>query len=369
MKIVLFCRALTVGGVERQIVNLAKALRRRAVDVCVAVFYTGVLDAELQAANIPLIHLQKRGRWDLLPFAIRSLRALRAMRPDVIYGFLSTPNMLTTLFKPFLPRARVVWGLRSAHVDVDRYDWLFRFTYRCEARLARCADLIICNSSAGLEHAVSRGFPRQRMIVVPNGIDTERFKPDPAERARVRHEWQIGERELLVGLVARLDAMKDHPTFLHAAALLMAQRPDVRFVCVGGGGLQYAAELKQLAATLGLTRALIWAGERSDMSAIFNALDVAVSSSSGEGFSNTIAEAMACAVPCVVTDVGDSALIVGSSGEVVPPRSAEALCSGLSKLLERTGSELRQRARDRIVERFADDALGAATLNAIGVLK
>lgn len=349
--------------------SLAKTLHRRGVDVSVAVFYAGALDPELRRAGIPLLNLQKQGRWDLLSFLVRSVRLVRARRPDAIYGFLSTPNLLTALLKVFVPDVRIVWGLRSAHVDVDRYDWLFRFAYGCEARLSRFADLIICNSHAGLEHAARRGFPRGRMVVVPNGIDTERFKPDALAGARLRQQWQVADAQLLIGLVARLDAMKDHPTFLRAAALLLAQRPHVRFVCVGGGGSQYAAELKELAASLGLNGALIWAGERSDVPAVFNALDVAVSSSSGEGFSNTIAEAMACGVPCVVTDVGDSAAIVGPSGEVVPPRSAQALCDGLGKLLDRTGSELRQRARSLIVERFTDDALGAATLHAIGVLK
>lgn len=365
----LLCRALTVGGVERQIVSLARTLQRRGVEVAVAVFYAGPLDPELQGAGIPLINFRKKGRWDLLPFLLRSVRLVRAWRPDAIYGFLSTPNLLTVLFRPFMPNVRIVWGLRSAHVDVDRYDWLFRSAYRCEARLSRVADLIICNSTAGLEHAAGRGFPRGRMVVVPNGIDTERFKPDAVARGRLRRDWQVDDGKVLVGLVARLDAMKDHPTFLRAAAMLLAQRPNVRFVCVGGGGSRYATELKELATSLRLDDALIWAGERSDMPAVFSALDVCVSSSSGEGFSNTIAEAMACGAPCVVTDVGDSALIVGASGEIVPPRSAEALCNGLGRLLDRTGSELRRRARTHVVERFTDDALGAATLNAIGVLK
>jgi glycosyltransferase involved in cell wall biosynthesis len=369
VRIVLLCRALTVGGVERQVVNLAKTLHRRGVDVSVMVFYAGALDPELHAADVPLINLRKQSRWDVLSFLVRGVRVVRTHRPDTIYGFLSTSNLLAALFKVFVPDVRIVWGLRSAHVDVERYDWLFRFAYRCEARLSRFADLIICNSSAGLEHAARRGFPRDRMVVVPNGIDTEHFRPDATARAQLRQQWQVAERELLVGLVARLDAMKDHPTFLRAAALLLAQRPNVRFVCVGGGGLQYAAELKELAASLGLNGALIWAGEHRAMPAVFNALDVAASSSSGEGFSNTIAEAMACGVPCVVTDVGDSAAIVGPSGEVVAPRSAQALCDGLGRLLDRTGSELRQRARSLIVERFTDDALGAATLDAIGVLK
>jgi glycosyltransferase involved in cell wall biosynthesis len=369
VRILLLCRALSVGGVERQIVILARTLHRRGMQVAVAAFYAGPLEAELHECGISVIQLQKRGRWDVLPFVLRSVRALRAFRPDVLYGFLSTPNMLSVALKLFIPRARIVWGLRSSHVDLKRYDWLFRLAYRLEGRLSRFADLIICNSRAGLEHAIGRGFPRTRMTVIPNGIDTERFKPDCVGRARVRKEWQVQEQEILIGLVARLDAMKDHPTFLRAAALLLAQRADVRFVCVGGGTPAYTAQLQQLATDLGLNRALIWAGERSDMPDVFSALDLGVSSSSGEGFSNTIAEAMACEVPCVVTDVGDSALIVGSTGEVVSSGSPEALCAGFCRLLARTEAGLRQQARSLIVERFTDEVLGTAIMDALCVMK
>ena len=134
------------------------------------------------------------------------------------------PNILTTCIKPIFPRARVVWGVRASNVDLDRYDWLSRLSYRIECLLSRFTDLTICNSRAGMEHAAAHGFPRERMTVIPNGIDTEHFKPDAAARERIRAEWGIAEKEMLIGLVARLDPMKDHPTFFHAAAML-ARRP------------------------------------------------------------------------------------------------------------------------------------------------
>ena len=134
----------------------------------------------------------------------------------------------------------------------------------------------------------------------------------------MRLEWGIAECEKLIGQVGRLDPMKDHSTFLKAAALLAHERKDVRFVCVGEGPTGYRDELYSLAKTLGLASRLIWAGSRRDMPAVYNAFDVAVSSSRwGEGLPNVIAEAMACGVPCVVTDVGDSAFVVDKLGVVV----------------------------------------------------
>lgn len=358
MKILLLCRSLGVGGTERQIVVLAKGLQQQGHDVNVMVFYAnGTLEGELHESGIPVFDLRKSGRWDVLPFFMRAVRLVRKLKPRMIYGFLGTPNILTALLKPIFPKTGMVWGVRASNVNLDRYDWLSRLSYRIECRLSRFADLIICNSRSGLEYAVAHGFPRTQMTVIPNGIDTERFKPDATTREQVRTAWGIAENEILIGLVARLDPMKDHPTFLRAAAMLLHERSDVRFVCVGDGPEPYRSELHRLASKLGLNGRLIWAGARHDMSAVYNALDIAASSSCTEGFSNTIAEAMSCGVPCVVTDVGDSALIVDASGCVVPPAMPDALCAGFLLMLKQLGPDIRDAARASIVNRFTNDAL------------
>ncbi|MHC5827541.1 MAG: glycosyltransferase, partial [Nostoc sp.] len=163
---------------------------------------------------------------------------------------------------------------------------------------------------------------------------TERFQPNPEAGLQVRTEWRISKDTILIGLVGRLDPMKDHPTFLKAVALLCKEREDIRFVCVGMGSHEYAQELYQLAEELEVAEKVIWAGGRADMPDIYNALDINCSSSSyGEGFSNVIGEAMACGVPCVVTDVGDSAWIIGDTGIVVPPNNPEALKAGITSLI------------------------------------
>jgi glycosyltransferase involved in cell wall biosynthesis len=171
----------------------------------------------------------------------------------------------------------------------------------------------------------------------------------------VRTEWKIGDGEVAIGLVARLDAMKDHRNFLRACAILAKRREDLRFVCVGGGASAYRAELDGFAVALGIANRLIWAGPRSDMPAVLSALDIASSSSLGEGFSNAIAESMACERPCVVTDVGDSARIVGEFGEVVPPRDPDAFASAMMRMLDRIdeNAEIGREARARIVNEFS----------------
>jgi glycosyltransferase involved in cell wall biosynthesis len=199
------------------------------------------------------------------------------------------------------------------------------------------------------------------MVVIPNGIDTKRFKPDSEARAKVRSQWGISEHTILIGLVGRLHPMKDHLTFLKAAALLSKQQQDVQFVCVGTGLEDYAQELYRLAQEFGISEKVIWAGACADMPAVYNALDIASSSSSyGEGFANVIGEAMACEVPCVVTDVGDSAWIVENTGIVVSPQNPEALANGWSLLIKQQqykDAALKSKTRSRIVSEFSCNKL------------
>lgn len=168
--------------------------------------------------------------------------------------------------------------------------------------------------------------------MIPNGVDTERFQYDEAGRHRVRAEWHIAPGELLIGLAARLDPIKDQANFLEAVAKVRKALPSVRFACVGSGSPALTNALRSHAERLGLADIGIWPGTRHDMPAVYSAFDIAVSSAVSEGFSNTIAEAMACQHPCVVTDVGDSRWIVGNTGEIVPPNDPETMCSALLDL-------------------------------------
>jgi len=360
--ILFLARSLVRGGAERQLVVLAKGLARRGHAVAVAVFFgCGAYESELAGAGVRVIHLGKKGRWDVLSFLTRLVRLLRKERPAVMHSYLGVPNILATALKPLLQGTRIIWGVRASNMDLSRYDWLSRLSYALERRLARFADRIIANSHAGKRHAVANGFPENKIVVIPNGIDTEYFRFDPGGRRQVRSAWGLGEDEILVGLVARLDPMKDHPTFLEAASRIAHEHHDVRFVCVGDGPVAYAEALKQQAAALGLTKQLIWAGSRDNMPAVYSALDLSSSSSSfGEGFSNTIAEAMACGVPCVVTDVGDAKQIVGVTGFVVEPGNPAALASAWQVALEAGDADKAwwsQRAREHIIEHFSLERL------------
>jgi glycosyltransferase involved in cell wall biosynthesis len=363
MKILFLTRSLNCGGAERQLVLLARGLHQRGHEVAVALFYSGgPLEADLKEASVRMIPLNKRGRWDVFGFLTRLIRTVLYERPDLLHSYIG--NLVTVFVQPFLPSMKIVWGVRCSNMDFRRYDWLFRVSYALECRLARFADLIIANSQAGCRRHVADGYPVRTTIVIPNGIDTARFSTNPEARERIRAQWGVDRDEALIGLVGRLDPQKDHETFLQAAVLLLQERNQVRFVCVGDGPNEYRASLQELARTLGLEKHIIWVSARADVSDIYSALDLLVSSSSfGEGFSNVIGEAMACGVPCVATDVGDSGLVIGDAGQLVPPKDPAALKTAIQQILDHKprATEIRR----RIVEHFSLENLVLGTEQAL----
>jgi glycosyltransferase involved in cell wall biosynthesis len=358
LKLFFLVRSLERGGAERQLVDLIGALDPARFDTTVATFYGGgALRAELPT-HTTVLSLDKRGRWDVLPFTGRLVRAVRSARPDVVIGYLNVANELA-LLGGRLAGAKVAWSLRSSYVDFRQYDALSKWAFRAGARLSRFPDLILVNSTAGLTHHQAHGYSGRRMAVIPNGIDLARFRPASDERQRVRLEWEIADQVRLVGLVGRLDPIKDHDLFLRSAAIVAARDPTVRFACIGGGSDDYRSTLRSTAARLGLRDRVLWAGARADMRGVYNALDTVVCCSIGEGFPNVVAEAMACGTACTVLDVGDAALIVGPTGEVSRSRNAEDLADATERLLTRAASEatLGARARQRIVECYSLDRL------------
>lgn len=347
-------RSLNVGGAERQLVELAKGLSKANFIITVCLFYNeGALLKELCGiCNVRIITLDKSGRWDIARFFYRLMDILKSLNPQILYSFLPEANIAGLVAGKLAGVPQIVWGVRASNMDVKRYDWLARMSLHLSAFLSRFPDAIIANSYAGKEFHRSIGYDTERMMVVPNGIGTDRFKPDHSSGLGVRDEWGIDEKTVLIGLVGRIDPMKDHKTFLHAVKIFDQEGCSVRFVCIGDGKEPYKSEIRSLSMALGLNGSLIWAGERYDMAAVYNAMDIVTSSSFGEGFSNVIGEAMACGVPCVVTDVGDSAIIVGETGVIVPPKDPQALADGWRSMLKHLKDKsysIKKMARARIV--------------------
>jgi glycosyltransferase involved in cell wall biosynthesis len=275
-----------------------------------------------------------------------------------LVGGLVLPGLRTRHGFPAL-----VWNIRQSDLDPRLTRRTTRIVARINAWVSRFAPRhVVCCSQRALEIHRDLGYRPPSMSVIPNGFDLERFRPDPAARAALRDQLAVAPDAPLVGLVARFDPQKDVQTFLNAVARVRRERSELKALLCGPGmdlaNPILAGWVAQADADApGLRDALRVLGPRTDTPGVLAALDLLVSSSAyGEGFPNVVGEAMACGVPCLVTDVGDSGLIVAGTGRCVPPREPVALAEGVLDLLRRGPdglAALGQAARDRVAAHYA----------------
>lgn len=348
---------LNVGGAEVMLYNLLSSMKQSyfAPEV-ISLLEPGPIGSRIETLGI---RVRSLGMSRDVPNPLHVLRLahwLKEQSSDLLQSWMYHANLLGGLAARCAGNVPVIWGLHHSALDSGSIKARTIRIAKMSAPLSRClpARIVCCSESSRVAHE-QLGYDQGKMVVIPNGFDLAAFKPDPLARATLRRELALPDRTPLVGLVARFHPLKDHRTFLQAAAYLHAELPDVRFVLCGEGVNWQNAELSQWVRQAGLEGVCYLLGRRDDMPQVTAALDVASSSSVGEAFPLSIGEAMACGVPCVVTDVGDSAAIVGDTGIVVPPRDARSLAQGWRSVLELSQAQRivwEARARQRILENY-----------------
>lgn len=322
----------------------------------------GVMAERIEAFGIPVFTCDMvPGHFSVAGFA-RLLRHLRAIQPDLVQTWLYHADLLGGVAARLLGIKPVLWNIRHSNLDWDKNKAHTLKVVRLNAKLStRLPARIICNSANSAAIHQAAGFSRQRFVILPNGFDTDAFQPSATSRTAVRQELGIAADVPLIGLVARFDPQKNHQGFVHAASLLIAKRPDAHFLLAGGGvDPENAALAEWLSASPQLRGHVHLLGRRDDIPRLTATLDLAVCSSWGEGFSNAVGEAMCCEVPCVVTDVGDCADLVGDTGWVIKAGDMQAMSDKLHLALTLSATErqtLGQRARQRVIERYSLPAI------------
>ena len=357
MKVILLIPRLGVGGAQRQILLLARGLDRLGHDVTVASLApatpptTDASVAEAAArgdgASGPptgAVRLEQLGRSNSPSARTLSalLRLVERERPDVLHSYLPSANIAAALVKRVRPETQVVWGLRMTEGEPGPYHLLHRFVFWLERRLPWKPDLSIANAPSVRRAGIAAGLPAERVAVIPNGFDSHEFRRDPGERERTREAWGIDADECLIGTVGRLDPMKGHEVFLQAAVRLLADDPELRFVCVGPDFQNRRRELGQMAKQLGIAERISWVSATTRIRGAYNALDVLCHPSLfAEGFPNAVAEALLCETPCVASDVGHSRQILGEEGAVVPAGDPDALAAATLAALQSPERDVR----------------------------
>jgi glycosyltransferase involved in cell wall biosynthesis len=288
---------------------------------------------------------------------LRLARTVRRVKPDLIQGWMAHGNLAAQFAAMFAPRpVSVFWNIRQSLYSLDHEKPTTARAIKIGARLSSWPAMILNNSSKSVAQHSAIGYKTESTVVIPNGFDTELFTPSEEARYDVRAELGVSHDTFLIGLIGRYHPMKDHTTFLRAAGLLLKDYPDTQFVLAGKRVDWNNDSLRTQVQDLDMVERVHLLGERLDMPRLTAALDVATSSSYDEGFPNVIGEAMACGVPCAVTEVSDLPWIVGDCGRVVPPRNPQALAKAWKDLIEigRQGRvALGLAARSRVAELFS----------------
>lgn len=281
---------------------------------------------------------------------------IRESKPHVIHTWMYHANLVGTLAVRLAGHVPVVWGIHHNALDprVDKRRTIL-VNRVCASLSRRIHARIVCCTEESRRIHEELGYAAEKLEVIPNGFDLEQMKPDPSARRSMCEELDIPADSPLIGIAARFHPYKDYRNFIRAAARLHAQIPQSHFLLCGDSITWQTSELAEWIEAAGIRGCCHLLGVRQDMPRLFAGMDISTTSSLVEAFPLVIGEAMACGTACVVTDVGDSALIVGETGKVVAPGNPEALAEAWRGLIE-AGPEARRRlgmaARLRVQQHF-----------------
>ena len=350
-KVLLSIRSLNTGGAERQFIELVKNIDKNKFDVYVVSMYGGEFEGVIKnIKEVKYFNLEKGGRYDLKIF-FKYKKLLNEIKPDVIYSFLGEMNLFSAWCKP--KNTKLIWGFRASNMDFKNYGKVSEFLFNLQKYFIKKVDKIITNSYAAIEFHKSCGFDMKNAVVIHNGIDINRFKRDEIKREKFRKKYNLNDEDIAIGIAARIDVMKGYPIFSKAIKNILQKYPNIKVFAVGDGDLKIKKKCEYILGEFN-NKSFLWLGKIKEVENIYSGLDLYVSSSIfGEGFSNSIAEAMSCEVPCVVTDVGDSKIIVDNLGEVVKPNSVEDLQKGIENMLNKDLKILGRKCRERIINNFS----------------
>ncbi|RJF93642.1 glycosyltransferase [Sphingomonas cavernae] len=350
--------ALNVGGAETMLARLV-AQGAPSIDQRILSLMTpGPAGERIAAGGTPIDTLSIHRRLASPTRALNLMRLARHRRPDLIMGWMHHGHIASWLAaRAVSPAPPLIWNVRHSLDDIRNEKWTTQQVMRLGAVLSKRPAAIIYNSHAARTQYEALGYSPRHALVIPNGFDCDKYRPDPAAPRRLRGLFGIDEDAVVVGMVARAHPMKDPGNLVEAVRRARSDGADIHLLIVGQGMASAdAAHARAMASGLPPDRYTLVDG-RADVAAWLGGLDIlALPSAWGEGFPNIVGEAMACGVPCIATDVGESRSIIAETGLVVPPRDPDALARALVQLVD-AGSEARRRlgqaARGRIIERYA----------------
>lgn len=348
--------SLDVGGAERSLANLVLNMdRTKYINVVVSLKDLGYWGPILQAQGITVIALNMTNSLRSVPGLFKLWRILRKFKPQHLQGWMYHANIVALLVGKLAGIKNIYWNIRCSLMDLSHYGVMTRLMFNCGAFFAKWPKAIINNSQGSIQQHMQQGYKNKKWIHIPNGFNTQNFMPNPEIYTRFRIENNLPKDALVIGMVARFDPMKDHLTFIKAAGILAQHNSNVYFACAGRDVNANNYALTTAIMQAGIAAKVLLLDQVDNVHELYPAFDYLTQTSVfGEGFPNVVAEAMACGVPCFVTDVGDSLNVVGEAGYLIAPQQPEALAiAWLQAINSKNITMLNTAARDRIMQKFS----------------
>ncbi len=309
----------------------------------------------LKERGVVLYCMDLRSPVGVLAVGLRLTILLRKLKPNIVQTWMVHSDLIGGIAARLAGVRHVVWGVRTTDYSVEsRSTRVVRWL--CALFSHIIPSKIVSAAQASLESSLKVGYCAKKLMVIPNGFDVSALQSYIGKGAVIREQIGVQSGKLVIGCLGRYNPAKDHVNFVRAAGLLAAHYPTCHFLMVGSDLTSTNAELMSHIEATGFAERFVLLGERPDPAACLDAMDIFVLSSCTEGFPNVLGEAMAMGVPCVSTDVGDAAILLGDAGELVPSRNSTALALAVERLLEMSFEDreaLGQRGRERLERYFS----------------
>jgi len=363
IRLVLSINSLEIGGAERQFLEIVKNIDYNEFEVLVVTSHYGTLDNEITDAKFFCLNKQSKGD-------VRALWKLRCrinkFKPDVVYSFMPDMNITMSVMKLITrKRFKLIWGQFGSDLDFSAYGSIRKRLYQLQKVLEFTSDALISDAERGIEFLQKINYKLSRSTVINSGTSTERFKRNEKFRDEFRKKYSLGKDQIAIGICSRLDPMKGYHVFAKAAKLILKDFPNTMFFSIGYG----QDEIKDECVSIldGYSDKFIWCGKQLSPEKILSGWDIYVSPSLfGEGFSNSIIEAMSCSLPVIATDVGDAPVQISGVGVALTPGNENQLYDTIKEwIISKSYIIAGDMSRKRVVENFSSREMTKKTENYI----
>lgn len=329
---------LSLGGAE---LALLKHIKLNSGDgsrnhVVISLMSRSYLSDRFEKENIKVYHLNfKKSPYSVFRGLIYLKRLLNSYEKVLLHGWLYHGCLIASLGR-FLKKGKipVIWNIRHSLHDMQSEKPITRYVIKLLAKLSKLPDQTIYNSSTGVEHHVNIGFARTNNLVIHNSVAGQSLKFVSQRRSQIRRDLGYDNSTMVIGVVARYHFIKGYDIFIQAAKIVIKKFPDVRIMCIGTGVTYDNVILKNLIQEAGIKENIVLLGRIEKPIDYMCGLDVLCMPSRSEGFPNVLAEALSVGVPCVATDVGETAVILKNKGVLCKSNDPASISAGLIEVIE-----------------------------------